>query len=125
MNSHRFFHCFGASLLLFFSSFSHVFAESVSDRMGERLPAIDVLKMEGLFGENNEGFLAARGSLSDDQQDLLEAENTDRRALYGLIAGKTQTLTEEVGKQRAARIAQQAKAGLWIQNSAGEWVRKG
>jgi uncharacterized protein YdbL (DUF1318 family) len=93
--------------------------------MRDRLPGIDAQKEDSLLGENNEGFLTARGSLSEEQRQLLEAENNDRKALYVLIAEKTNTSAEEVGKQRAARIAQQAKSGLWIQTSSGEWVLKG
>lgn len=115
----------GAALLFFLFSFSLVSADDVTTRMRERLPAIDALKAEGLIGENNAGYLEARTELSTGQSALVAAENTDRLELYSLIAAKTDSSVPEVGKQRAVRIAQQAKSGVWIETPGGEWIRKG
>ncbi len=97
---------------------------SPMERMKERLPAIDALLLSGHLGENNQGYVEGRKSLSGEQDSLMKEENTDRREVYQLIASRTQSSAAEVGKQRALRIAQQARAGVWIQDARGHWSRK-
>ncbi|MCC5807843.1 MAG: YdbL family protein [Opitutales bacterium] len=95
------------------------------DRMRERQPAVDEMKLAGVVGENNLGFLEAREDLEDAREALLRAENADRREVYAMIARRTNSSAEEVGQQRAIRIAQQAREGVWLQDARGRWYRKG
>lgn len=102
-------------------------ADSVQDataRMKERLVQIDQMKERGELGENAAGFLAARADLDPDQSALVDAENADRRLVYAAIAAKTGQTPEEVGRQRAVRIAGLARSGVWVQIPGGEWIRK-
>ncbi len=95
------------------------------DRMRERQPAVDEMKLAGLVGENNRGFLEAREDLDEARAALLQAENADRREVYAMIARRTNSTAAEVGQQRAIRIAQQARNGVWLEDARGRWYRKG
>ncbi len=98
--------------------------ESITERMKERLEVIDPLKTSGDLGENNRGLLEARGNLTREQREVVEAENSDRRKLYELVAQRTRQSVDTVARQRAARIAQLARSGVWLQNTRGQWYQK-
>jgi uncharacterized protein YdbL (DUF1318 family) len=102
-------------------------ADAVSDatqRMKERLDQIDVLKLQGLVGENNVGMLAARAELTAAQSALLASENADRRTVYAAVAQRTGQPVEAIARQRALRIAELAASGVWLQDTKGTWYRK-
>lgn len=92
--------------------------------MSERLPRIASLLKAGAVGENNGGYLEAREELTESEQKLVEAENRDRKIVYGMIAESTRATIEEVAKQRAAKIHQQAGEGVWLEAPNGTWYRK-
>ncbi len=98
------------------------FAGSLRDRMAERAPAIVALKDQGVVGENNQGFLEFRGPKK--QADLVAAENKDRATVYAAIAKKIGTTPELVGQRRAAKLAQMAHPGNWLQAPDGGWYQK-
>ncbi|MCC5835344.1 MAG: YdbL family protein [Opitutales bacterium] len=98
--------------------------ESITERLKERLEIIDPLKASGDLGENNRGLLEVRGDLSREQRETVQAENSDRQKLYELVAQRTRQSVDAVARQRAARIAQLARSGVWLQNARGEWYRK-
>lgn len=99
-------------------------AQAELQRMQERLPLVDELRLNGLVGENNVGLLDARGQLTAEQRAVVNAENADRLSLYRQIARNQGVSVQEVGRQRAIRIAAQARSGVWLQNPAGEWFQK-
>ena len=96
-------------------------AGGIKDRMIQRKPAVDALLAQGAAGENNSGFLESRGGQGGD---VISAENSDRKLVYGAIAKKAGTSPAVVGQRRAAKIAQQAPAGTWLQNAGGQWYQK-
>lgn len=96
----------------------------VKAAMQARQSAIEALWAEGSIGENNQGFLEARGTLSAAAQQLMQAENTDRKVVYQAIARSTQSTPQQVGVQRALQISQRAAKGLWLQDAQGQWYRK-
>ncbi|NBB78407.1 MAG: DUF1318 domain-containing protein [Verrucomicrobia bacterium] len=96
----------------------------VKSAMKARQPAIEVLWAEGKIGENNQGFINARGNLSEKNRELVAAENSDRKVVYQAIARSTQSTPKQVGVQRAAQISKRAAPGLWLQDSDGNWYRK-
>lgn len=98
--------------------------DDVRQRQAARLPQVDALKLDGKFGENNSGYLEARSGLSGNEQDILNAENADRRTVYAAIAKKTGTSAENVGKTRASQLAERSASGLWLQRPNGEWYKK-
>ena len=100
-----------------------VFCADIKARMKDRLPRIIELKVGGIIGENNQGFLAFIGG-NQSEQALIDAENQDRQLVYGAIAKQQGTTAEVVGRRRALQIAENAKPGEWIQDAGGRWVQK-
>lgn len=96
----------------------------VKQRMAQRLAAVDALKEHGAVGENNRGFLEARGALSGQEGGVVAAENSDREAVYAAVAQRTGHTPEQVGHARARRIAEVSKPGVWLQDERGRWYRK-
>jgi uncharacterized protein len=99
------------------------FSDDVKARMIARLPVLKDLKAQGIIGENNQGYLEYRGSKRP-QEDVVQAENQDRRAVYSAIAKQQGAAAELVGKQRALQIAEKADSGEWLQDAAGKWYQK-
>ena len=97
---------------------------AVKARMLQRRDAVQALVAKRMAGENNRGLLEPRSKLSDAESALLAAENGDRKLVYAEIAAKTAVTLEQVGRQRAAAIAQRAAAGTWLQDEAGKWLQK-
>jgi uncharacterized protein YdbL (DUF1318 family) len=107
--------------LLFSGSFAS--SESLKARMKTRLPIILELKAKGVVGENVNGYLQFVGEIKENE-DVVEAENNDRRKVYTAIAQQQGTTAELVGKRRALRIAKKAKVGEWLQDQSGKWYQK-
>ncbi len=97
-------------------------AGGIKERMASRAPAIAALKDQGIVGENNQGFLEFRGP--QQQADMVAAENKDRGMVYAAIAKKAGTTPAVVGQRRAAKLAQKARPGNWIQAPDGSWNQK-
>lgn len=101
-------------------------------RMKERNDAIAKHKDFGQLGEARDGLLAVRTlegvKLSDKKviEDLVEAENTDRRALYREILKANDLKDADAGavmKAAARRNRKNAAPGHWVQEPAeGKWT---
>ena len=105
---------------IFVGAIAH--ADDIKSRMVERLPVIKALKAKGLLGENNQGYLEFLGG-NKEQEDIVAAENADRKTVYNAIAKQQGTTAELVGKRRALQIAEKATGGEWIQNESGKWIK--
>jgi uncharacterized protein YdbL (DUF1318 family) len=99
-------------------------SKEIKQRMIARLPIIKSLKDKGIVGENNKGYLEFIGKKKE-QEDVVSAENSDRKQVYEAIAKQQSTTVEVVGKHRAAQIAEKAQPGEWLQDANGKWYRKG
>lgn len=97
---------------------------SIRASMSERLPLVVQLLRKEIVGENNKGFLAVRGSPSEEQAKVISQENADRQALYGLLAEREGLKPEEVGRAQARQLAKLSAKGFWIQDEEGEWAQK-
>jgi hypothetical protein len=95
----------------------------VKARMEQRLAQVDALKEKGTVGENNRGLLENRGG-GGDAVAVVAAENKDREKIYAAVAQKTGSTADQVGRKRAARIAQNSRPGVWLQDEAGIWKKK-
>ena len=84
-------------LAVVFAGFS-AFAQSngIKAQMRARLPIIDALKGEGVIGETNDGYVAFVGQKKM-KEDVIAAENQDRRKVYEAIAKQQGTTPEVVG----------------------------
>ena len=58
----------------------------IAQRMQSRMAEVDALKQGGKAGENNRGFLEARSALSAQETAVMNAENSDRAAVYAELA---------------------------------------
>jgi len=91
--------------------------------MEARLGSINELKAQGIIGEDNKGFLAFVGS-SKEGEDIVKEENADRAYIYAAIAKKQGAAVDLVSSRRALRLADRAKAGEYVQDAKGVWVKK-
>ena len=100
-------------------------AEAIRTRMSRRLPVARQLKQSGILGEDAAGYLAVvPGAKADPAaKELAAKENADRKLVYTAIGKKTGTSAENVGKQRALKNFERAKAGEYIQKD-GKWQKK-
>jgi uncharacterized protein YdbL (DUF1318 family) len=103
--------------------------DSIKRRSGAIKPYMD----KGSAGINQDGLLVVRSSeglsLKEraEVQQLIEAENRDREALYAEIAKANNIPPDAVPKIRgifAKSWIDQAQTGWWIQDSQGNWKRK-
>jgi uncharacterized protein len=103
--------------------------DSIKRRSGAIKPYMD----KGSVGINQDGLLVIRSSeglsLKDraEVQQLIEAENRDREALYAEIAKANNIPSDAVPKIKgifARSWIDQAQSGWWIQDSQGNWKRK-
>lgn len=97
--------------------------EAIKARMMERLPVIMELKAEGIIGENNKGYLQFIGEKRV-KEDIVNAENNDRRTVYEAIAKEEKVTVEFVGTRRALQIVEKAVPGEWLQDKKGNWYKK-
>ena len=97
---------------------------AVRQRMEQRLSSLDALKDKGLVGENNRGYLEARGALSPADSSAVAGENADRGIVYAAIARQTGSNSDQVGRARPQKLVGMSKAGVWVQRATGEWARK-
>ena len=111
----------GLSGLIFTSAV--LAGDNVKARMEARLPEIVRLKSQGQVGENNHGYLEARGADAAGMA-LVKDENQDRKLVYQAIAAKTGSTPEQVGQRAAAKRVQVAGAGEWLQSPSGDWYQK-
>ena len=88
---------------------------------------------KGNAGINQDGMLVVRSSeglgLKEraEVQQLIEAENRDREALYTEIAKANNIPPDAVPKIKgifAKSWIDQAQSGWWVQDSQGNWKRK-
>ena len=98
-------------------------AGSLKEEMQARQPKIIKLKAEGLIGENKRGYIEYK-TAKEPRKGLVQAENQNREVVYRAIAKQQNSNAKNVGRRRAAQIADRALAGTWLQNQKGEWYRK-
>jgi len=123
MKKKLYFAVFAIFLLIVFAAGAFPSAKEIQARMLARLPEIKVLKDKGLVGENNQGLLEFVGQQKE-KQDVVAAENQDRKMVYEAIAKQQGITVELVGKHRAIQIADKARTGEWLQDADGKWYRK-
>lgn len=84
-------------------------------------------KKQGMLGETWQGFVEPVKSdpLNAAAKGLMDAENTDRRRLYDLIASADKIKASDVGTQNAMRNFASATAGEFLKAKEGPWVRRG
>lgn len=117
--------------ILFFISFLILFTtiaysqnlQQIKAQMLERKPTIDALKNQGIVGEGADGYLHLRQQSSQAQQ-IITAENADRRTVNATIAKREGTTVEQVSKKVGAKLQQATRPGQWIRKADGSWHKK-
>lgn len=106
---------------------------ALKDSIKTRSESIKPYMDKGNVGINKDGFLVVRTteglSLKEraQVQRLVEAENSDREALYGEIARANNFPREKMADIRkifAKSWIEQARAGWWIEDLQGKWRKK-
>lgn len=97
---------------------------AIKERMKDRLPTIKALKVKGMVGENNEGYLEFLGK-GRENESVVAAENADRKTVYEAIAAQQNVGVDVVERHRAAQIRENAESGMWLEDANGNWYRKG
>jgi uncharacterized protein YdbL (DUF1318 family) len=106
---------------------------ALKDSIKQRSNAIRPYMDRGNIGIRQDGLLTIRTSdglnLKEraEAQQLIEAENRDREALYAEIAKANNIPQENVPKIKnifAKSWSEQAQPGWWIQDSQGNWRKK-
>jgi len=83
------------------------------------------LKNTGAVGESASGYLAAVPNTRSVGVDAeVDAINAQRRQAYMGAAADTGRSLGEIEAVAGARLREKAAPGDWIQNAAGEWIRK-
>lgn len=117
------------SLFLIIFIFSFIFplqagSADLKQRFIQRKSQINSLLIAGKVGENNKGFLEVKGSLTDAENKIVNAENNDRKKVYQTIAKKNGTSPDQVGVIRADNIRKGLMSGALYQDKSGKWVKK-
>ncbi len=97
---------------------------NLKQRMEQRLTTLDDLRLRQVVGENNAGYLELRGIATPDEEAVVAAENADRAAVYEMIARRSETTKETVGRARAKTIAAASARGVLVQDANGGWAPK-
>jgi uncharacterized protein len=106
---------------------------ALKDSIRARSEAIKPFMDKGNVGINRDGLLTVRTTdglnLKEraEVQQLVEAENRDREALYAEIAKANNIPREKIPDIKrifAKSWIDQARSGWWIQNADGSWTKK-
>jgi uncharacterized protein YdbL (DUF1318 family) len=93
-------------------------------QMAARHPQIAAMLDRRLVGESHTGFVVPKGSLSTDQQALVDAENADRSGLYKLEAAKKNTTQDAVALAYYMARLEHVDKGSWVERydkSTNSW----
>ncbi len=112
---------------------SNATIRQLKERMKKRFPALAPYMAKGLIGEGLNGLLTIR-SLSGlglkekaNLKKLIDAENSDRMALYNAVAQALNIPSSQLARVQAI-FAQQwqntAPKGTFIEKKPGKWIRK-
>jgi len=87
---------------------------------------LDSAKAQGLVGEQVTGYVGiVTSSPTPELKKMVDDINLRRRASYQEIAAKTSGASlKAVEKLAAEKLIAKASSGHYIQNAAGQWVKK-
>jgi uncharacterized protein YdbL (DUF1318 family) len=93
-------------------------------QMAARHSQIAAMLDSQLVGESHTGFLVPKGSLSANQQAVVDAENADRTELYKLEAAKKNTTVDQVALAYYMARLEHVNKGTWTERynkATGSW----
>ncbi len=95
----------------------------IKQRMRQRLPVIVKMKHQGIIGEDSYGFLEFVTNKKINQN-IVAAENKDRKTIYSLIAKQQGVSITKVETLRGLQIVRKANKGEYLKEKNGTWYRK-
>ncbi|MFO8031523.1 MAG: YdbL family protein [Desulfohalobiaceae bacterium] len=99
--------------------------DQVVQSMKDRHPGLQQAKDQGLVGEAWNGLVAVvQDDVPQEIQELVQAENKDRKQLFKIISQETGTSVQEVARQNRIRMYRLAKDDHFLQDQDRNWVRK-
>ena len=98
----------------------------LQQRFKDRYPRLLKAQDAGKVGETWTGLVGEvrKGDADDDLRRLIDNENSDRRALYRLLAKEQDTTEEKVAERARLRKYERAAPAHFVQSRSLEWVRK-
>jgi uncharacterized protein YdbL (DUF1318 family) len=93
-------------------------------QMAARHPQIAAMLDSHLVGESHTGFLVPKGSLSANQQAVVDAEDADRTELYKLEAAKKNSTVDQVALAYYMARLEHVNKGTWVERynkATGSW----
>ena len=93
-------------------------------QMAERHSQIAAMLDSRVVGESHTGLLVPKGSLSANQQAVVDAENADRTELYKLEAAKKNTTVDQVALAYYMARLEHVNKGTWVERynkATGTW----
>ena len=86
---------------------------------------IDAAKAQGSVGEQADGYVGVRTSVSPDVQTAIAATNSARRQVYAASAADVGTSTEvAAARMFEAQLLPRISSGQWYRNAGGQWVQR-
>jgi uncharacterized protein len=96
---------------------------ALQKRFKARYPQIQQLKSAGTIGETDTGEVDFVKQKDEKAAKVVEEENTDRKALYKLIADREGISADVVAQRAGKRNFDHAKPGDWLKDG-GKWRQK-
>ncbi|MCE5186861.1 MAG: YdbL family protein [Planctomycetaceae bacterium] len=99
----------------------------ITDRMAQRLGALNKAKADGKIGETFDGLVEAvkAESLGDKElKKLVQDENADRKAFYELGAKEVGAARQTFALSAGKRNFRVAKPNEWLKPNDGKWIQK-
>ena len=98
-------------------------AGGIKERMLQRQPILLDLKDRGIIGETSAGYLGFVTAPSSGQE-VVAAENQDRKTIYAQIAQQQNISAELVARRRGLVLIERTSPGHFYQDGSGRWVKK-
>ena len=110
-------------LFVFVSQVGAQDLEEIKNRMLNRKSTVTAMKNKGVIGEGNDGYLHVRTADGKAQQ-IVAAENNDRRMVNAVIAKREGTTVDNVSRKLSVKMKEVPAPGHWLQKGDGTWYRK-
>ncbi len=86
---------------------------------------IDAAKAAGSVGEQADGYVGVRTSVTPDVQTAIVATNSARRRVYAASAADVGTSTEvAAARMFESQLMPRITSGQWYRNASGQWVQR-
>ena len=86
---------------------------------------IDAAKVEGVVGEQADGYLGIRTTADPELRSAITVTNNARRQVYAASAADVGTSTEvAAARMFESQLLPRISTGQWYRNASGQWVQR-